>query len=173
MSINDDFSFVRFLKVIKTLYDSSTFTLLGKAVRGVLDEKSPTNNNTPRVFNDVDAVADDSFDEGSSFFGVFSSCHVPKTSSPVLKPNPTDVSDLASVEGRSAKQQRQQSGGLLQQMFNCTLPILDDVDEGQSTTQHTRNDDDDSLGTESFVTGMYSSAYDTKVESRRPVSVKR
>jgi hypothetical protein len=190
MSINDDFSFVRFLKVIKTLYDSSTFTLLGKAVRGVLDEKSPTNNNAPPRLYDEDVAPDDSFDEGSlvtvgkenenknetpsSFFSVFSSCHVPKdSSSPVLKPSMTDVSDLASVEGRSLKPQRQPSGGLLQQMFNCTLPILDDVDEGQSTMQNTRNDDDDTLGTDSFGTDLYSSAYDTKVVSRRPVSTRR
>jgi Caspase domain len=32
LSANDDFSFVRFLKVVKTLYESSTFTQLGKTV---------------------------------------------------------------------------------------------------------------------------------------------
>ena len=32
LSINEDFSFVRFLKVVKTLYESSTFTQLGKTV---------------------------------------------------------------------------------------------------------------------------------------------
>lgn len=32
MTQNDDFSFVRFLKVVKTLYEASTFTQLGKTV---------------------------------------------------------------------------------------------------------------------------------------------
>jgi hypothetical protein len=32
MTRNDDFSFIRFLKVVKTLYESSTFTQLGNTV---------------------------------------------------------------------------------------------------------------------------------------------
>ena len=32
MSLNNDFSFVRFLKVVKTLYESSVFTRIGKTV---------------------------------------------------------------------------------------------------------------------------------------------
>jgi len=38
LSQNDDFSFVRFLKVIKTLYEASTFTQLGKTVRTALHD---------------------------------------------------------------------------------------------------------------------------------------
>lgn len=37
---NDDFSFVRFLKVVKTLYESSTFTQLGKTFRSALSTTS-------------------------------------------------------------------------------------------------------------------------------------
>lgn len=37
LSLNDDFSFVRFLKVVRTLYESSTFTQLGKTVGSVLN----------------------------------------------------------------------------------------------------------------------------------------
>lgn len=35
--MNEDFSFVRFLKVVKTLYESSTFTQLGKTVGSALN----------------------------------------------------------------------------------------------------------------------------------------
>jgi hypothetical protein len=35
--VNDDFSFVRFLKVVKTLYESSTFTQLGKTIGAAQD----------------------------------------------------------------------------------------------------------------------------------------
>lgn len=43
LSLDDDFSFVRFLKVVRTLYESSTFTQLGKTVGSVLNH----NPNTP------------------------------------------------------------------------------------------------------------------------------
>jgi Caspase domain len=56
LSANDDFSFVRFLKVVKTLYESSTFTQLGKtvgsalhplssSVDSILHEEEPTKRN--------------------------------------------------------------------------------------------------------------------------------
>ena len=38
--MNEDFSFVRFLKVVKTLYESSTFTQLGRTVGSALDPLS-------------------------------------------------------------------------------------------------------------------------------------
>jgi hypothetical protein len=43
MAQNDDFSFVRFLKVVKTLYESSTFTQLGKTVGSALSHKPLAN----------------------------------------------------------------------------------------------------------------------------------
>jgi Caspase domain len=45
LSMNEDFSFVRFLKVVKTLYESSTFTQLGKTVGSALHPMSPMYNN--------------------------------------------------------------------------------------------------------------------------------
>lgn len=41
MSQNNDFSFVRFLKVVKTLYESSIFTRIGKTVGSELDKQLP------------------------------------------------------------------------------------------------------------------------------------
>jgi len=41
MSLNNDFSFVRFLKVVKTLYESSVFTKIGKTVGTELDKQLP------------------------------------------------------------------------------------------------------------------------------------
>jgi hypothetical protein len=40
LAMNEDFSFVRFLKVVKTLYESSTFTQLGKTVGSALNPLS-------------------------------------------------------------------------------------------------------------------------------------
>lgn len=49
--MNEDFSFVRFLKVVKTLYESSTFTQLGRTVGSALNPlaaPSPTNDDESR-----------------------------------------------------------------------------------------------------------------------------
>lgn len=43
MTQSDDFSFVRFLKVVKTLYESSTFTQLGKTVGTALGHQPAEN----------------------------------------------------------------------------------------------------------------------------------
>jgi hypothetical protein len=46
LTTNSDFSFVRFLKVVKTLYESSTFTQLGKTVGSALNPlESPAYSN--------------------------------------------------------------------------------------------------------------------------------
>lgn len=42
MTLNNDFSFVRFLKVVKTLYESSVFTKLGKGLSSELNKHAPT-----------------------------------------------------------------------------------------------------------------------------------
>ena len=41
MSLNNDFSFVRFLKVVKTLYESSVFTRIGKTIGSEHDKQIP------------------------------------------------------------------------------------------------------------------------------------
>lgn len=48
LSINEDFSFVRFLKVIKTLYESSTFTQLGRTVGSALGPMHIEKQENPR-----------------------------------------------------------------------------------------------------------------------------
>ena len=49
MSLNNDFSFVRFLKVVKTLYESSVFTKIGKAVGTELDKQLPARDDDTAV----------------------------------------------------------------------------------------------------------------------------
>lgn len=55
MAQSDDFSFVRFLKVVKTLYESSTFTQLGKTVGTALGQQP--------------AIMDSSDEEGTATLG--------------------------------------------------------------------------------------------------------
>ena len=49
MSLNNDFSFVRFLKVVKTLYESSVFTKIGKTVGSELDKQLPAKDDVEEI----------------------------------------------------------------------------------------------------------------------------
>lgn len=49
MSLNNDFSFVRLLKVVKTLYESSVFTKIGKTVGTELDKQLPARDDDTAV----------------------------------------------------------------------------------------------------------------------------
>jgi len=55
MSFNNDFSFVRFLKVVKTLYESSVFTRIGKTVGNELDKQIPIKDDDT-VIETVDSL---------------------------------------------------------------------------------------------------------------------
>ena len=55
MSLNNDFSFVRFLKVVKTLYESSVFTMIGKTVGNELDKQVPLKDDDT-VIETVDSL---------------------------------------------------------------------------------------------------------------------
>lgn len=62
LSLNDDFSFVRFLKVVRTLYESSTFTQLGKTVGSVLNHNP--NINLPLMGKNDLGLSSDFDDDG-------------------------------------------------------------------------------------------------------------
>lgn len=76
MSFNNDFSFVRFLKVVKTLYESSIFTRIGKTVGNELDKQIPIKDDDT-VIETVDSLETmpDSEQPASkrSFFGALCS----------------------------------------------------------------------------------------------------
>ena len=59
MTINDNFSFVIFLKVIQNLYKASTFTQLGKTVGSAIYKKKPItegDNNTSHTHSDDEST---------------------------------------------------------------------------------------------------------------------
>ena len=62
LSLNDDFSFVRFLKVVRTLYESSTFTQLGKTVGSVLNH-NPNQPMTPKQHDQFLSDIEDDYEE--------------------------------------------------------------------------------------------------------------
>lgn len=102
LSLNDDFSFVRFLKVVRTLYESSTFTQLGKTVGSVLNH-SPSQPfaKNEEFFPDTD---DDGADEEEA------------TTIPNREPGSSKEEEtLASNVNTS-------HGSLLATLVSCTAP---------------------------------------------------
>lgn len=152
MSLNDDFSFVRFLKVIKTLYESSTFTQLGQTVRSAINGKhsTPLMNN---LDDDENSQTDESTLGGGSlitmdenetieerpdhsknnklggFMDVFNVCQYPQTDPADSKLRHTFTDNTFDEGTRDALPSTEPS--LFQQVLNCTLlnnPALSDED---------------------------------------------
>ena len=141
MSYNDDFSFVRFLKVVKTLYESSTFTQLGKTVGSALIVQPPTSSK-------FDATADDEDDTfrsspqdededythheqhgkhaQSSLLNVLAACTSPVNSiengSPGKTHGKVDNREIVTVDTRDTKT----PSSLLEQVMNCTYGQAED-----------------------------------------------
>mmetsp|Transcript_7130 Transcript_7130/g.10207 ORF Transcript_7130/g.10207 Transcript_7130/m.10207 type:complete len:626 (-) Transcript_7130:195-2072(-) len=59
MSLNDDFSFVRFLKVVKTLYESSIFTQLGNTVGSALTQPLAGHSRDESEYKEYDGGRDE------------------------------------------------------------------------------------------------------------------
>ena len=133
MAPNEDFSFVRFLKVIKTLYESCTFTQLGRTVGSALtygnnatrgiseeeDESEVEDSNAPKVAQlslvdesqiTINGQADVS---GGGLLGFF--CGSPIADD--LTVTPSDIrkprKEQLSFDGRHLS--------LFEQMITCTL----------------------------------------------------
>jgi hypothetical protein len=152
LSLNNDFSFVRFLKVVKTLYEASTFTQLGKTVGSALnmpsqDEveedftlESGTMTGDEGVANEKTKPTKGDNSQGASsipnLFSALTSCANP------------DAAALLKAHSKSALGKGQQS--LIDKVLGCTLAdelsdgeIDDDTynrDLGNSTTFETDGD---------------------------------
>jgi len=162
MTSNDDFSFVRFLKVIKTLYESSMFTQLGHTVRSAIYDNP---NLTARDFveDDEDSHSDESGSESlttledndtrertskssnkSSFMNMLTICQPPPSRK--ISENLTDIT--SNEESLRASLLKPPS--LLAQVMNCTLlndPALSDDDSyHRQDTYESYDDPYDSCG---------------------------
>jgi len=150
--MNPNFSFVRFLKVIKTLYESSMFTKLGKTVNGALiDAKSPRDERMANnKFDDDDSDANsldgslctvhsneqNGEDKQSSFFNPFTAC-----SCGVSDEKPNDVSLICADNVSNTNEKH---ATLLTKVMACS--IMDPADksfEVDSFHNYTDSYDDD------------------------------
>lgn len=137
LTLNDDFSFVRFLKVVKTLYEASTFTQLGRTVRSAL--RNPAGD----VGNGEDNTYDNTYDEDetvevasgttrengtkqtskqSSLLDALTSCTSPDNVQPTNRAAPTNGTrgrnDMSTIDTRETRPTPQ---NFLEQVMNCTL----------------------------------------------------
>ena len=140
MSYNDDFSFVRFLKVVKTLYESSTFTQLGKTVGSALIVQPPTSSKFNPVPDDEEDTYRSSPQHGGedytvqeqhaknsqpSILNVLAACTSPVQSIENGSPgkhHESDNREIVTVDTREAKT----PSSLLQQVMNCTYGQAED-----------------------------------------------
>mmetsp|Transcript_11768 Transcript_11768/g.17156 ORF Transcript_11768/g.17156 Transcript_11768/m.17156 type:complete len:684 (+) Transcript_11768:66-2117(+) len=170
MSLNDDFSFVRFLKVVKTLYESSKFTQLGNTVGSVLKAKGPNNthDNTREINDrDDDSIADDSIAVGSlmtvddnddetkmtresntrgnrgGFYSLLASCTTPSGEVANKSGNMDKRRDFNDADS-STIDTKPKTQNLFQQVLNCTLnaPAEDSDDDETFNPAHNEYEDD-------------------------------
>jgi len=146
MTLNDDFSFVRFLKVIKTLYESSTFTQLGQTVRSAIydkpnmpnrellddDDHSHTDESTFGGGSLVTMDENDTVDDNTagpfpktkvaeSFMNILNACQSPATSQDDVKLRQNFSDNTFNDEGTRDVAPISDSPSLFQQVLSCTL----------------------------------------------------
>lgn len=100
LALNDDFSFVRFLKVVRTLYESSTFTQLGKTVGSVLNHNPNQQSMTPKSTRSTQFLSDDDSDddaEGRSEIGAQGSAMTEADERAIAAPSVVQSSLLSSL----------------------------------------------------------------------------
>lgn len=144
--MNEDFSFLRFLKVVKTLYETSTFTRLGKTVGSALNPsgrpaiKSREEPAEPTASTDKAKQPDTLVPSQDSFLDILSeACH-PR--SKVACVNKDDLRVATCGKGLAKREARQ---SLLEQVMNCTLLSPheeEDESDVEAETFKSRTDDD-------------------------------
>jgi Sec-independent protein translocase protein TatA len=172
MSVNDNFSFVRFLKVVKTLYESSTFTQLGRTVGSALknnrdevkqdDDDDTLENRTRSSIDDEDDSRKPSTAR-TSFLDAITGCtseqYGRRKESPIQKKENSD-GDMDTREKQPYDRAMSKKPNFLEQVMTCTLG----TDPGAESDEDTYNvrDGDHSFGAETTTTfETYDDGYDS------------
>jgi hypothetical protein len=157
LTMNEDFSFVRFLKVVKTLYETSTFTQLGRTVGSALNPsgivRAGISNSEPE--NDTILANKKKTNKGAA---------VPQDSlldtiTEACKPGENSLTcdnmqALTAYADELSKRDGAPKPSLLEQMMNCTLmanPEDEDFTDDEDTYK-TRTEEETEGGTQSFET---------------------
>jgi len=150
LSMNEDFSFVRFLKVVKTLYEASTFTQLGRTVGSALrnpagdveehtDYEEETFDATSRGTTPQDTETK-RVSKKTSLLDALTSCTSPDNANDGIKDSGRSKgrrhNDMSTVDTRETRPAPQ---NFLEQVMNCTLGHADE--ESDEDTYAPRHDD--------------------------------
>jgi hypothetical protein len=164
MSHNDDFSFVRFLKVVKTLYESSTFTQLGRTVGTALgysagatkfadddDETTTSQRSKDEAIEKRHAELQTA--KESSIFSLLQACTtLPQDDLSRMGSSDSkrkDNQDMATIDTRDTMKA---SVSLLEQVINCAFAQDGGEPYSDDDTYHSKGsyDDDQTLGDSTF-----------------------
>jgi hypothetical protein len=125
MTQSDDFSFVRFLKVVKTLYESSTFTQLGRTVGSALGQQP---------------VVHESFDDDGVTAHSRKGINQSPTEEIAASEGPSLFSGLCvTPKNRAVKNpdQERDALSLLEKVFGCNFLVPEGEDELEMSDEET------------------------------------
>jgi len=134
MKQSEDFSFVRFLKIVKTLYESSTFTQLGRTVGTALGQQPVIEESSDEEDENAHGIIDrtnteDMMQEGSgSLFPLLCS---PRT--------PTPSTKTSSKLGEN----NDHAFALIEKMLGCNFlvhDLEDELSDEETCANHTFDD---------------------------------
>lgn len=171
MSANDDFSFVRFLKVVKTLYESSTFTQLGKTVGSALNPLSPSADLLPEIDNNNRSNKKNGKKKNrgnnskSNYNSPTSDSIFEALTDACTSSNRKDIEQESLKGAISSDKTLQRKETIFDQMIKgCTLLATPEDDFSDEETFKTRTEDD--LSFYSGVDQSYESVTEDEYESR-------
>lgn len=179
MTQNDDFSFVRFLKVVKTLYESSTFTQLGKTVGSALttgNQKSMDTLDDDITETDQSKNTRPEADELSRtgmakmenpLLNIFGVCGSRKDVEPLEEKKSAEDATLDTRESKT-KASIMAQVSILEQVLNCSLghEVLDDGDDISEVESYAKSHATPSYSEQEYDDSTFDS-YEEYSKSRR------
>lgn len=157
---SEDFSFVRFLKVVKTLYESSTFTQLGKTVGSALGQQ-PIGN----ASFDEDVTAGETIHTRQDLEQASTTEELPVARGRTSLFPALCLSPRGTVEPKSGKHAEQDALSLLEKVFGCNFLVAEGEDELSDEETYANTFDDDNT--------MQNSTFDSVSQSEGEYHNKR
>ena len=166
MKQSEDFSFVRFLKVVKTLYESSTFTQLGKTVGSALGKQSAIEESSDEDEEEAmvvevnvsqDAIGRTNTEDMEGPGSLFQSLCSPRTASAITNGKPVDSNDRDPLT-------------LIEKMLGCNF-LVNDLENDFSYEEDTYANnnstfDDQTMTNNSTFDSMSEDEYRRRVRRR-------
>ena len=171
--MNEDFSFVRFLKVVKTLYESSAFTQLGRTVGSAL---SPGGEKSRLHLTGSDDSVVDKGDTNTMTDAITrSSNSIFDALTEACSPRRKDRPKSENKKGKDTEGVLIKESLLDKVMINCTLlgHPEDEFSDDEEATFKTRTEDEHDRSYDDTVGDSFESNLTDDESHRRPRSKRR